>query len=117
MCIRDSASPRPYSLPTAAGSILLVADVNGDGKPDVVIAGSSLATNLNALVSGYLNQQSSSQGAAEVTVMLGDGAGGFNKVFDTVESSYVTGAALADVLGTGKLDLIETCLLYTSRCV
>jgi uncharacterized protein (TIGR03437 family) len=102
------ASPRPYSLPTAAGSILLVADVNGDGKPDVVIAGSSLATNLNALVSGYLNQQSSSQGAAEVTVMLGDGAGGFNKVFDTVESSYVTGAALADVLGTGKLDLIET---------
>ena len=29
-------------------------------------------------------------------------------MIDTVESSYVTGAVLADVLGTGKLDLVET---------
>jgi uncharacterized protein (TIGR03437 family) len=102
-------SPRPYSLPADAGSILLAADLNGDGKLDVVVAGSSLANNLSALVSSYLGQGGGSLGSASVTVMLGDGTGGFNQVFNAPESSYVTGIALANVLGgTGKLDLVET---------
>jgi uncharacterized protein (TIGR03437 family) len=102
------ASPRAFSLPSGAGSIVLAADVNGDGKLDVVIAGSSLANNLASLVNSYLGKASGTDGSAGVAVMLGDGTGGFNQVFNAPESSYITGAALADVLGTGKLDLIET---------
>ena len=98
-----------YPLPATAGSIVLAADVNGDGKTDVVIAGSSLYENLFGLAESFLGSSTgSNQGSAGVTVMLGDGTGKFSQAFNTVESSYVSGAVLADTLGRGKLDLIET---------
>jgi uncharacterized protein (TIGR03437 family) len=90
-----------YSLPGTFGSLLLAADVNGDGNLDVVIAGAALATNLNGLLDGGMGQSA-------ITVFLGDGKGNFKMGFNTIETPYVSGAVLASVRGTGKLDLVET---------
>jgi len=89
-------------LPVSAGSLILVADVNGDGNLDLVFAGSSLLTNFQELSNyGFL-------GASAVAVFLGNGKGGFTMSFNALEGTYMSGAALANVLGTGSLDLIET---------
>ena len=95
-------APTSVSLPTTVGSLILVADVNGDGNLDVVFAGSSLVTNVLSLLS------TSFLGESSITVLLGDGKGGFQKSFNATESSYMTGAALADVTLDGKLDIIQT---------
>jgi len=97
----DGTFVYPTSLPIAtnAGSILLAADLNGDGNLDVVIAGSSLLPSILNL--------GKDQGDSAVSVFLGDGKGGFTQKFNSVENTYMTGAALANVLGTGRLDLIE----------
>jgi len=64
---------------------LAVADFNGDGKPDMVVA---------------------NFGSAEVSVMLGNGNGTFQsrQTFATGTSPY--SVAVADVNGDGKLDLV-----------
>ena len=97
-------SPPPSSIqvPNAIGSLLLVADVNGDGKLDVVVAGSSLVNNFGALTGSV------TEGSSAVTVYLGDGAGNFKQSFNAAQQSYMSGAALANFLGTGKLDLVQT---------
>jgi uncharacterized protein (TIGR03437 family) len=89
-------------LPSTAGSLILPADLNGDGKLDIVIAGPSLITNLKQVVT------SSGSGESGITVFLGDGKGGFKMSFNATEPSYMSGAALAKLRGTGQLDLIET---------
>jgi len=96
------ASATSVGVEPTIGSLILAADVNGDGKLDIVVAGSSLYTNLLELISP------SSEGASAVTVFLGDGKGGFKMSFTATEVSYMTGAELADVNGDGKLDLIES---------
>ncbi len=78
-----TAQPSP-----AAGSLPLsvaVADVNGDGWPDLVTANS---------------------GSDTVSVLLGDGRGGFAAKTDFATGSNPQFVAVADVNGDGQLDLV-----------
>jgi uncharacterized protein (TIGR03437 family) len=92
-------------LPATSGTVLLASDVNGDGKLDIVVVGSSLFLNLT----GAVNSESltGDVGNAGVTVLLNDGRGNFTISFDTTEPTYVSDATLAGVLETGRLDLVE----------
>ncbi len=92
--------PTSVQIAPNTGSIVMAADMNGDGKLDVVVAGSSLFPSLLNL--------GKDEGDSAVSVYLGDGKGDFSLKFNSVEHTYMTGAALADVFGTGHLDLIET---------
>jgi len=78
--------------PFAAGHLpndMAVADMSGDGNPDLVIA----------------NHQS-----AFLTVLLGDGKGGFSPApgspFDVHSNPHPHGVAVADFNGDGKLDTV-----------
>jgi uncharacterized protein (TIGR03437 family) len=101
-------NPYAYTLFSSSGSILTAADLNGDGNLDVMISGSALYSNLVGL--------GTSQGSASITVALGDGKGHFNfgvpgstwTGYGADENYYVSGTALADLTGSGKLDLVET---------
>jgi uncharacterized protein (TIGR03437 family) len=86
------------------GSLLLAADVNGDGKPDVVVTGSSLLVNIENVANG------TGVPASGVLVFLGDGKGNLKLGYSANESTDISGAALANILGTGKLDLVESVL-------
>ncbi len=82
-------------LPASAGTILLPADLNGDGNLDLVIAGSALIPSFT-----------STTGASAVSVYLGDGKGNFKSSFNTTQTFFMSGAVLGNFLGTGKLDLV-----------
>ena len=90
-------------LPVTGGSIVMAADVNGDGNLDVVIAGSAIFPNLLNIAT-----YQDFQGDSAVTVLLGDGQGNFAQVFNATESNYMTGAVLAEIFAAGTLDLVET---------
>ena len=93
------ATPVAYPLPSTCGSTLQAADLNGDGKLDILITGSSMLMSLTTL--GH------NAGASAVTVLLGDGKGDFTIGFNASEPTYMSGAVLAKILGTGHLDLVE----------
>jgi uncharacterized protein (TIGR03437 family) len=86
----------PMNVPVSIGSILLPADLNGDGKLDLVVTGSST---VEALI------QSTVSGNSAVSVYLGDGKGGFTVAYNTTLNVFMGGAVLGDFRGTGKLDL------------
>jgi hypothetical protein len=80
-----------------------IADVNGDGKPDLVVANSSVL---------------SSGGLGNVGVLLGNGKGAFQAAVAYDSGLYGAAAvAVADVNGDGKLDLVvANCSGSSSDC-
>lgn len=82
---------------------IAIADVNGDGKPDVVVANSSTSTTVNA---------------GDVAVLLGNGDGSFQGAVAYPSGGYGTASvAVADVNGDGKLDLVvANCSESTGAC-
>ena len=88
----QAAFPASYDSGGFLADALALADVNGDGKPDVVVA--------NQCVS------SSSCSNSRISVLLGRGDGTFNSAVTTTTAVFGFGAlALADFDGDGYLDL------------
>jgi uncharacterized protein (TIGR03437 family) len=85
------------------GTLLIPADVNGDGKLDMLITGSSLLGDL--LLYGDTGGNANVAGLSDVVVLLGDGAGHFTQKYGVALPSFMAGAAVGNFLGSGKLDL------------
>ena len=86
----DSGAAKPQSV--------AVADVNGDGKPDLVVA--------NYCTSGD-DKGNCVSGAGGVGVLLGNGDGTFQPaVFYVLSPGYPASVAVADLNGDGKLDIV-----------
>jgi hypothetical protein len=85
----------PYS-PGGFNTVsVAVADVNGDGKPDLVVANKCL----NSCPNGF--------GIGGVSVLLGNGDGSFQAPRSYATASYdAASVAVADVNGDGKPDLV-----------
>ena len=84
--------PVIYSFGLAAAALVAVADVNGDGKPDLVVA------------------------SVGVSVLLGNGDGTFRGPVNYASGAYDSEAvAVADVNGDGKPDLVVASLCAVSK--
>jgi hypothetical protein len=75
-----------------------IADVNGDGKPDLIVANCGSNSQTNCV---------STSNSGNVAVLLGNGDGTFQAAATyTLGASGATAVAVADVNRDGKLDLI-----------
>ncbi len=96
-----------YPLNSIPQTGMMIADVNGDGKLDVVFAGLSIA---DILTGNSVNNVSG------VGVFLGSGDGVFTQSYaasdsQTPRNQLIVGAALAPVLGTRNPDLVTATLI------
>jgi hypothetical protein len=77
---------------------IAIADVNGDGKPDLIVANCGSSSQNNCV---------STSGSGDVSVLLGNGDGTFQTaLLYSLGASGATSVAVADVNGDGKPDLI-----------
>jgi FG-GAP-like repeat len=82
----DSGGYMPYSL--------AIADVNGDGRPDLILA-------------NFCGTDNTCQSDAAVAVLLGNGDGTFQTAVNYDSGAFGADAlAVADLRGDGKLDLV-----------
>jgi FG-GAP-like repeat/FG-GAP repeat len=86
-------------------SSVAIADVNGDGKPDIVVANSC-------------GSSSTCPAPGTVGVLLGNGNGTFQTAVTYGSGGYgANSVAIADVNGNGKLDLLVLNSCSTNNCV
>ena len=84
------------------GFTIVAADVNGDGKPDLLIANECAQNNCNN---------------ASVSVLLGNGDGTFQAATAyPTNGLYVYSLATGDVNGDGKLDIVSTNECADNNC-
>ncbi len=108
---RAQAQPAPmftksatYAASGAAPSSIVVADINGDGKPDEIVIDSCTRGN-----------NSTCNGPGVVSVQFGNGDGTFQKATSYSSGGYLAIQVIAtDVNGDGKLDLVvlNNCLNF-----
>ena len=81
---------RSYSSGEGSSLPIIIADVNGDGKPDVLV----------------VNQTNKAYGDGKVGVLIGNGDGTFKPVVVYDTGAFGAGSfAVADLNGDGKLDM------------
>src|SRR5579862_464414 len=76
------------TVPIAIGRKMLAVDLNGDGRTDLVVAGS--------------------QDSSQIYVLLSGGPNVFNRTADLTAGGTPTSVTAGDVNGDGKIDLIAT---------
>jgi len=84
-------TPASRTSPVSGGTSLVVADFNGDGKPDIA-------------VTDYMDTHT----YLGIDVLLGNGDGTFGPQTVIAKNAAVYGLVAADLSGNGKIDLVAT---------